>query len=286
VSLPSVLIPDRVSHVFHEHLSNLAHNFQSRTSMFLKRVTLFRHGRRNSEEKKSSMSVSMPLRSARSVDVGRKDFGMSQPVLDIHAEQTTMESEDRSDASGSPNQSGSRLTSSGPHPAQLTPPIAASPSSPTTSDRNPPLLLSGLPTIDTSPLNVTIDGLPSTRETVLQPAPANSSVGPIVKSSSGVASGKGAVSVMTESESRVSDEVSCNSSDPFRTVGYSIVFSLVIPQCKRCFIPTYRQHAPRPIKDKPSTYSFRIHRCRRVCRASTATYETQPLHAITTTCSL
>lgn len=132
--------------------------------MFLKKVTLFRSGRRKSEERRAPATM-MP-RSARSMDVGmgNKAFGMSQPILSVNTEQSMTDNEDHSDASGSPLQPSSRLNNSLPsHPQSALPVTPVNQQS--INDAHPPRL-GGLPPVELGPPKIVIDGLPVSIESI------------------------------------------------------------------------------------------------------------------------
>lgn len=132
--------------------------------MFLKKVTLFRSGRRKSEERRAPAAM-MP-RSARSMDVGmgNKAFGMSQPILSVNTEQSMTDNEDHSDASGSPLQPSRRLNSSlPPHPQSALPVTPVHQQN--VNDAHAPRP-GGLPPIELGPPEIVIDGLPVSIESI------------------------------------------------------------------------------------------------------------------------
>ena len=151
--------------------------------MFFKKVTLFRPGRRKSEERRASATL-MP-RSARSMDMGmamgNKAFGMSQPVLSVNADQSMTDNEDHSDASGSPTQPRSRPASS-LSPSQSAPPFTPSQPRDPNGAHSPPL---GLPPVDLGTPRINIDGLPRSPELTQDIAAGSPAIQPAQPESSG-----------------------------------------------------------------------------------------------------
>lgn len=120
--------------------------------MFFKKVSQFRNGRRKSEDRKSS---GLYTRASRSVDLsnmGNKAFGISQPVLGVNTEHSSLDNEDPSDPS--PTVAGSPT---------FTAPPKAKPADPPKSTPNPvqPKPVNSTPNVDATPRATTPCGLPA-----------------------------------------------------------------------------------------------------------------------------
>lgn len=183
--------------------------FLNKTSMFLKRVTLVKAGRRKSEDKRSSMTATP--RGTRSLDLGsmgHKPFGMSQPVLSVNPERSMADIEDHSDGTGSPSQHDSRPASS----IQATPLVngnaSQNPAGDSASSRQAAQSHGspGLPATAPMSVQVAIDGLPPS-EPCTNPfrasyVPFGDNSGPVL----GVATSDSTVTEVTESASRGSSD--------------------------------------------------------------------------------
>lgn len=156
------------------HAANAVHPTrapQTRTGMFLKKMTMLRHTRRKSEERRSG---SMFPRQARSMELGNKPFGMSQPILGVSTEQQSLTDNEGSECSPtSPSLPNSRRASAIPNLQTPLPPVhQPSLNPPAVSHVNP---TAGLPTITQTPPSPIVEGLPISRDPLPPPLPTTSS---------------------------------------------------------------------------------------------------------------